>query len=104
MEAVMATAHVPEKSVEQRSTRHIGVLRLAATAGAAAAVIFVLCWLGTFITFSSPTHAYIGLFTDAETQSIQALVEGGVWSLLFGLLSGGLVAALYNQFGGLDRR
>ena len=104
MEAAMASSQVPLTTTEQRSISHIGVLRLAATAGAAAALIFVLCWLGTFVAFSSPTHAYIGLFTDAETQSIQALVEGGVWSLLFGILSGGLIAALYNLFAGLDRR
>ena len=100
----MATSQTPLTTIEQRSISHVGVLRLAATIGAAAALIFALCWLGTFITFSSPTHAYIGLFTHAETQSIQALVEGGVWSLLFGILSGGLIAALYNLFAGLDRR
>lgn len=100
----MATTEIPLTTNEQRSTGRIGVLRLAATAGVAAAVIFTLCWLGTFIAFSSPTHAYIGLFTDAETQSVRALVEGGVWSLLFGILSGTVIAALYNLFAGLDRR
>ncbi len=100
----MATAQVPLTTIEHHSTNHIGVVRLAATTGVAATLIFVLCWLGTFIAFSSPTHAYIGLFTDADTQSIQALIEGGTWSLLFGLLSGALVAALYNLFAGLDRR
>ena len=100
----MATVQVPLTTVEQRSTSQIGILRLAATAGGAAGVIFVLCWIGTFISFANPTHAYIGLFTDAETQSVQALVEGGLWSLLFGVLSGALIAALYNLFGGLDRR
>lgn len=100
----MATAHVALSTVEQSSTSHIGVVRLAATTGVAAGLIFVLCWIGTFISFASPTHAYIGLFTNAETQSIKALVEGGIWSLLFGLLSGGLIAALYNLFAGLDRR
>ncbi|WP_309660909.1 hypothetical protein [Sphingomonas sp.] len=100
----MATAQVPQTTIKQRSTSHIGVVRLAATTGAAAGLIFVLCWLGTFISFASPTHVYISLFTDAETQSIQALVEGGIWSLLFGLLSGGMIAGLYNLFAGLDRR
>jgi hypothetical protein len=89
---------------EQPTVSHVGVLRLSATIGVAAGLIFVLCWLGTFIPFSSPTHAYIGLFTNAETQSLGALVEGGLWSLLFGSLSGGLVATLYNFFAGLDRR
>jgi len=100
----MATAQVPLTTIEQRSSGHIGVVRLAATAGVAAGVIFILCWVGTFISFASPTHAYIGLFTDAESQSVQALVEGGIWSLLFGLLSGAMIAGLYNLFAGLDRR
>jgi hypothetical protein len=100
----MATSQIPLTTNEERSISHIGVYRLAATLGVAAGFIFVLCWLGTFIAFSSPTHAYIGLFTDAETQSVQALTEGSLWSLLFGILSGGLIAALYNLFAGLDRR
>lgn len=103
-EAPMATAQVQLTNVEQRFTRHIGVLRLAATIGAAAGLIFVLCWIGMFITFASPTHAYIGLFTTSDTQSGEALIEGSLWSLLFGILSGGMIAALYNLFAGLDRR
>jgi hypothetical protein len=74
------------------------------TLGAAAWLIFAFCWLGTFIAFFSPTHAYIGLFTDADAQSVQALAEGGLWSLLFGVLSGGVIAAFYNLFAFLDRR
>jgi hypothetical protein len=65
---------------------------------------FAFCWLGAFVTPSSPTHAIIRLFTAAEVQSIRALIEGGVWSLLFGVLSGGLIAAFYNLLGGLNRR
>jgi hypothetical protein len=99
----MATAPIPLRDVEQHSTSHIGAFRLAATIGVAAGLIFVLCWIGTYITFASPTHAYIGLFTTADIQSTQALAEGGAWSLLFGFLSGGLIAALFNLFAGLDR-
>jgi hypothetical protein len=100
MEAVMATQDFPLS----QSTHRIGVVRLAATGGVGAAVIFVLCWLGTFIPFASPTHAYIGLFTLADMQSGAALLEGSFWSLLFGGLSGALIAAIYNLFAGLERR
>ena len=100
----MATAQIPLRINEKRSTGHISVLRLSATLGVAAGFIFLLCWIGTFLALSSPTHAYIGLFTPAETQSIEALIEGSVWSFLFGILSGGLIAAIYNLFAGLDRR
>lgn len=82
----------------------IGVRRLAATLGVGGAAIFGLCWLGMFIPLSSPTHAYIGLFTSAEPTSGIALLEGGVWSFLFGALSGGIFAAIYNMFARLDRQ
>lgn len=84
--------------------RTIGVSRLAATGGVSMALIFVLCWIGTFVPFSNPTHAYIGLFTTAETQSVTALVEGGLWSLLFGIVAGAVVALVYNGLFPLDRR
>lgn len=61
----MATAEIARTANENPLTTHIGVLRLAATGGAAAVVIFVLCWLGTFISYFGPTHAYIRLFSDA---------------------------------------
>jgi len=57
-------------------THSIGVLRLALTGAITAAFVFLLCWLGTFIPFSSPTHAYIGLFTPAEMSSVAALAQG----------------------------
>jgi hypothetical protein len=82
----------------------IGILRLAATLGFGAAFIFVICWLGIFVPLSSPTHAYIGLFTSAEPTSGLALLDGSAWSLLFGALTGAILAALYNMFARLDRR
>ena len=85
-------------------THRIGVLRLALTGAITAALVFILCWLGTFVPFSSPTHAYIGLFTPAEMNSVGALVEGTVWSFLFGGLTGAVLAWVYNLLGGLDRK
>jgi hypothetical protein len=82
----------------------IGVARLAATLGVGAALILVLCWIGTFIPVSSPTHAYIGLFTSAQASSGAALMEGSVWSFLFGALTAIVLAALHNLFARLDRR
>lgn len=81
---------------------NISIRRLGATGAVGAALIFILCWLGTFIPFSSPTHAFIGLFTPADMQSGRALVEGSLWSFLFGGLSGALIAAIYNLFSGLE--
>lgn len=82
----------------------LGVTRLLVSGGVTAALVFVLCWLGTFVPFSSPTHAYIGLFTLADPNSLKALAEGSVWSLLFGAFSGALFALVYNATRALGRR
>lgn len=81
---------------ELQQAKKVGVLRLGFAAGATAGIVYVLCWLGTFVPLSSPTHGYITLFTTALPGSIQALVEGTFWSLLFGALSGALFAVIYN--------
>jgi len=88
---------------EVGSIHRIAVLRLALTGAITAALVFVLCWLGTFIPFSSPTHAYIGLFTPAEMNSVGALGQGAVRSFLFGGFSGAVFAWVYNLLGSLER-
>ena len=90
------------REIERGNT--ISIRRLIVTGGLTAAMAFVLCWIGTFIPFSSPTHAYISLFTRAEMSSAEALVEGTIWSLLFGALVGGLFALIYNATATLGRR
>ena len=91
----MATAH-PTSLTETHDAHALSVARLAIAGGVTAAVIFVLCWLGTFVPFSSPTHAYITLFTNADVSSGLALAQGSCWSLLFGLIVGAVFALIYN--------
>ena len=79
----------------------VDLIRCAVTGGLVAVLLFVLCWIGTFIPFSSPTHAYIGLFTTAPMSSARALLEGSCWSLAFGALFGVLLALIYNGSGRL---
>ena len=98
------TAASELESSAPAQTRRLGVLRLTASGGGATAIIFILCWVGTFIPFSSPTHAFIGLFTPAETSTVEALIEGSLWSLLSGGFSGAVFAFVYNMFVGLDPR
>ena len=98
----MATSAIRESQSEVHHP--LGVTRLLVTGAATAAVVFVVCWLGTFVPFSSPTHAYIGLFTPADISSGRALVEGSVWSLLFGGLTAGLFALIYNAAAAIGRR
>ena len=88
----MATA----SSAAAERGQTVSVLRLLTSGAFTGAVVFVLCWIGTFIPFSSPTHAYISLFTNAKVNSAQALAEGALWSLLFGGLVGAIFAVIYN--------
>lgn len=98
----MATAS--SRALVEGHSHALSVPRLATAGGITAAVVFVLCWLGTFVPFSSPTHAYISLFTTADIRSGQALAEGGLWSLLFGALVGAIFALIYNATATLGRR
>jgi hypothetical protein len=82
----------------------LGVVRLAVTGALAAAIFFILCWIGAAIGLGPATHGYIGLFTDAPMASTTALVIGTCWSFVFGLVAGGLIALLYNLLATLDRR
>ena len=88
---------------ELRLVANLRPSRLLVSGAATALAAFVLCWLGTFVPFSSPTHGYITLFTTAPANSASALAEGGLWSLLFGGLVGGLFALIYNATARLGR-
>jgi hypothetical protein len=90
--------------VTAEARRRLNVPRLLITGGVTAAVVFVLCWLATFLPDSSPTHAYISLFTNADVSSGRALAEGSLWSLLFGALTTGLFGLIYNATAALSRR
>lgn len=98
----MATSPLPVSTPNQG--RRIGAIRLAVAGALTAGVVFALCWLGTFVPYTSPTHAYIGLFTTAPIGSAAALAEGGLWSLLFGALAGALFALVYNLAAPFERR
>ena len=91
----MAASTVGDSAITARRT--LSILRLLVSGGVTAAVIFVVCWIGTAVPFSSPTHAYISLFTNADVSSAAALAEGSFWSLLFGSMSGALFAIVYNS-------
>ena len=101
----MATQTDPNfVNVATAKGRRISVSRLSLTGGVTAALVFVVCWLGTFIPFSSPTHAYISLFTALGVSTPEALIEGSLWSLLFGGFGAAIFAIVYNLFEGLESR
>jgi amino acid permease len=98
--ATVSTSSIRETERDHR----LDLTRLIVTGGATAAVVFVFCWVGTFITFSSPTHGYIALFTSADISSGQALAEGTLWSLLFGALVGAIFGVIYNATARFGRK
>ena len=100
----MATQAGPTFIDAATTGRRVSVSRFGLAGGVTAALVFVLCWLGTFIPFSSPTHAFISLFTAAGVSTPEALLEGSLWSLLFGGFSAALFAIVYNVFRGVERR
>ncbi|HET7816186.1 MAG TPA: hypothetical protein VFK58_01230 [Sphingomicrobium sp.] len=79
-------------------------VRVGVAGAATGAILFFLCWLSLFLPISSPTHAFIPLFTPAEMRSGQALGEGLAWSLIFGGVLGALFAIAYNAAAPLARR
>jgi hypothetical protein len=91
--------------VHSRSEAHtISIARMGVTGALTGATLFVVCWIGVFVPFSSPTHAFISLFTNSPVSSAQALWEGLCWSLLFGGLTAALFAFIYNATRTLDRK
>jgi hypothetical protein len=101
MEAVMPAG---SRILVNDHARTVCVARVLVTGGATAAVAFILCWVATLLPFGGPTHAYISLFTDAGLGSTRALVDGTIWSLVFGALFGALLALIYNAAAPLDPR
>lgn len=83
----------------------LSVARCAATGAAVLAIQFLICWTAAAITEGLQfSHMFVELFTAAPVRSGAALVEGLCWSLVFGALTGALVAIAYNLFARLERQ
>lgn len=96
---------ITDEATTTVSVRQLGIVRLALTGALAAAVFYALCWVGALIpVLRSTSHMYLQLFTNAELTSGTALVQGELWSLIFGFIAGALVAVIYNALAFLDRK
>lgn len=82
----------------------LGVTRAAVATAVALGVFYIMCWAGALFLRTGFTHMYLQLYTDQPIGSTAALGEGVLWSLLGGLVLGGLVSWLYNLLAFLDRR
>ena len=70
--------------------------RLAVAGALTLGIQFVLCWIGAIIWPEGPSHLFIGLFTAAPVTSLPALFVGGCIALVFGAVTGILLAWSYN--------
>ncbi|NEX91226.1 hypothetical protein [Caulobacter sp. 17J65-9] len=85
--------------------RGLGPMRCAATGAAVVLTQFVICWaVAAAFDRLRLTHMFVELFTAAPASSTSALLEGATWSIVFGALTGVLVALVYNLFSFLDAR
>jgi hypothetical protein len=82
----------------------LGLVRCGLTGAAVLAGVFAICWAAAAANIFPASHMYISLFTISPTASGDALAAGFAWSLAFGAIGGGLIAAVYNAFGFLERR
>ena len=93
------TAH----DLTAQSPQGLGLLRCAFTGAPSVGVFYVLCWVGAAIGMAGVSHIFVALFTTAPAASTAALAIGLCWSLIFGTLSGALIAFSYNCLGFLGR-
>jgi len=81
--------------IDGRSATRPQFLHFAVVGSLVFGIVFVACWLLAFTPLSA-THAFIALFTTADTTSQVALVNGLCWSLIFGAWIGFLIAAVHK--------
>ena len=77
-----------------------------AAAAAALVVLFVLCWLAAagMPSLVSASHGWIRLFTTAPESSGRALIEGVIWSIVFGWIIAAVMVPIYNKIVGASSR
>lgn len=67
-------------------------------------VLFVVCAFAQLVAPGlQAAHAWVGLFTVAPVNSIEAWVEGLAFSLVFGLIAGFVFALTYNTMAAKGR-
>ncbi len=81
--------------IERRPASKSQLLHFSVVGSIVFGIIFFACWMLALVPIGA-THAFIALFTTAETTSQAALVNGLCWSLIFGAWAGFLIAAVHK--------
>jgi len=66
-------------------------------------MLFVLCWVGAVVWAGGLSHMFIALFTTAPVDSWLALGQGICSAIVFGALTGILLAVSYNALTVVDQ-
>lgn len=82
----------------------LGYFHLIAIGAASAVVLYALCWIAAAAGLSAASHLYLALFTTAPLASIAALAQGVCLSMIFGGVTGALIALFENLFAFLAPR
>jgi hypothetical protein len=76
----------------------INVFALGVATSVTLVVLFALCWI---VALALPSlglsHGWINLYTTAPVSSVRALIEGIVWSVVFGWIIAAVLGATYNK-------
>jgi len=76
----------------------LSLVAFGVAASAALIVLFVLCWIVAAVMpgLAGASHGWITLFTTAPVDSVRALVEGIIWSIVFGWIIALVMVPIYN--------
>ncbi len=77
----------------------IDILRATVTGAITLGIIFVGCWVGARVPLITVSHMFVQLFTTQPPASTGALLEGTLWSVVFGGLTALIAAVTYNVMG-----
>ena len=83
---------------DRSSELRLGLWRMAFAGAATLTLLYVLCWAAAAAGVPYG-HMWIELFTAAPVDSVDALVQGVLWSIVIGVISGASLAFFYNGFG-----
>jgi hypothetical protein len=76
----------------------INVVALGVAASATLVVLYVLCWVVAVVFPGlALSHGWLNLFTTAPITSVAALIEGVIWSIVFGWVIALVLAPIYNK-------
>ena len=83
--------------MSDHSNRTLSPTAAAVGLSVALIVLFVVCALAQLVAPGlQASHAWVGLFTTAPVLSLQAWIEGIVFSVVFGAIAGTIFVLAYN--------